>query len=75
MPTPRFVLILLTISASFVAHPCAGAEAPAIFQVGFSRIDITPSYPVRLNGYGNRREESTGFDARIHARAMAIQSD
>lgn len=40
--------------------------------VGAAAIDITPDYPVRLTGYGNRKSESEGVAVRIHARALAI---
>ena len=40
--------------------------------VGTAVVDITPEYPVRLTGYGNRLKESEGVAARIHARAMAV---
>lgn len=43
-----------------------------VYQVGVSRVDITPDYPVRLNGFGNRREESDGVTQRIWAKALAI---
>ncbi len=40
--------------------------------VGAAVVDITPEYPVRLTGYGNRMKESEGVAARIHARALVI---
>jgi len=40
--------------------------------VGAAKVDITPDYPVRLSGYGNRMTESEGVAHRIHARALAI---
>ncbi|MBL8813084.1 MAG: neutral/alkaline non-lysosomal ceramidase N-terminal domain-containing protein [Planctomycetaceae bacterium] len=40
--------------------------------IGAAVIDITPDYPVRLTGYGNRLKESEGAAVRIHARAMVI---
>ena len=46
---------------------------PELFQVGLSRIDITPDYPIRLSGFGGRRTESEGIVHRIWAKAMAIK--
>lgn len=43
--------------------------------VGTAKIDITPSYPVRLSGYGSRRFPHEGVDQRIWARALAIGDD
>ena len=40
--------------------------------IGAAVVDITPEYPVRLTGYGNRIQESEGVAARIHARALVI---
>lgn len=43
--------------------------------VGFSKIDATPDYPVRLNGFGFRREESEGVTQRVWVKALAIGED
>jgi hypothetical protein len=51
----------------------AGAAEPSV--VGVSAVDITPDYPVRLNGFGRRRTESEGVTQRIWAKAIAIGSD
>ncbi|HSG71635.1 MAG TPA: hypothetical protein VLA12_14535, partial [Planctomycetaceae bacterium] len=45
---------------------------PIRWTVGVATVDITPDYPVRLNGFGFRREESEGVRQRIHAKALAI---
>jgi putative membrane-bound dehydrogenase-like protein len=44
-------------------------------SVGVARIDITPSYPVRLNGFGFRRAESEGVRQQIWAKSLAIGDD
>lgn len=44
-------------------------------QVGAASFDITPDYPVRLSGYGNRRLPNTGVSQHIFAKALAIGSD
>jgi putative membrane-bound dehydrogenase-like protein len=46
-----------------------GAE----LKVGTARVDITPTYPVRLNGFGGRRTESEGVSQQIWAKALAIE--
>ncbi len=43
--------------------------------VGVAREEITPSYPIRLNGFGFRRAESEGVRQSIWAKAMAIGKD
>jgi hypothetical protein len=49
--------------------------AQAAFPVGVARVDITPSYPVRLSGFGFRRAESEGITHRIWAKALALGDD
>lgn len=49
----------------------ARASLPLI-PVGAAVVDITPDYPVRLTGYGNRMQEAETAAVRIHARAIAI---
>jgi hypothetical protein len=48
---------------------------PQTWSVGVAAVDITPDYPVRLNGFGFRREESEGIRQHIHAKALAIGTD
>ncbi len=67
-PTRPFLIAGLLLS--FV--PPANTYASDTYDVGISVVDITPDYPIRLNGFGNRREESEGVSQPIHARAMAI---
>ncbi|MBL9166619.1 MAG: neutral/alkaline non-lysosomal ceramidase N-terminal domain-containing protein [Verrucomicrobiales bacterium] len=64
---PRMVLLGLMLLAIHPAIPAAE------LQVGTARIDITPSYPIRLNGFGGRRTESEGVSQRIWAKALAFQ--
>lgn len=46
-----------------------------VYEVGFAKIDITPNYPIRLNGYFGRNVESTNAVHPLHAKAMAIGSE
>src|SRR5437763_1083877 len=62
----RLLLIVLTFS---LISCCASTGE---YQVGLAQVDITPEYPIRLNGFGNRRSESEGVTAKIFAKAMAI---
>ncbi len=45
------------------------------YAVGVAQTDITPSYPVRLSGFGFRRAESEGVTQRIWAKALAVGGD
>lgn len=58
---------LLVVGPTFVI-----ADEPGVFQVGAARVDITPDYPIRLNGFAVRKTESEGVSQRIFARALAI---
>lgn len=44
-------------------------------QGGLSRIDITPSHPVRLAGYESRKEPSQGVHDPLGARALVLEKD
>ncbi|MDB6124344.1 MAG: putative rane-bound dehydrogenase [Pedosphaera sp.] len=48
---------------------------PALRQTGVAKVDITPDYPIRLNGYLGRNAEATNAVQRIYAKALAIGSD
>ncbi|MBU6398915.1 MAG: neutral/alkaline non-lysosomal ceramidase N-terminal domain-containing protein, partial [Verrucomicrobia bacterium] len=61
--------VLLPILA-VAAH---GAETR--YPIGAARIDITPAYPIRLNGYVVRKTESQGIQQRLWAKALAIGGD
>lgn len=50
-----------------------GAELTV--ELGVARLDITPTYPIRLTGYGSRKTESEGVEQRLWAKALAIGSD
>jgi hypothetical protein len=53
----------------------APARAQTGYRAGLSRADITPQYPIRMAGYGNRNKPSEGVDAPLHVRALALQHD
>ncbi len=46
-----------------------------LIDVGVAQIDITPDYPIRLNGYGSRRTVSEGIIQRIYTKALVIGND
>ena len=59
-------------SLTWAQPSSAHAKSGDLLMVGAARRDITPDYPVRLSGYGSRREPSTGIAQRIHAKALAF---
>ncbi|MGN6544624.1 MAG: neutral/alkaline non-lysosomal ceramidase N-terminal domain-containing protein, partial [Aureliella sp.] len=68
---------LLLSSASFgVALGQQVVEDKAtVYEVGVAKVDITPDYPIRLNGFLMRKEESRGVRQQVWAKALAIGSD
>ncbi|WP_153556154.1 neutral/alkaline non-lysosomal ceramidase N-terminal domain-containing protein [Roseimaritima sediminicola] len=56
---------------SFAAEQSEGQT----YRVGVAKRDITPEYPVRLNGFGMRETPSEGVSQPIWTRALAIEAD
>ncbi|HEY6226509.1 MAG TPA: neutral/alkaline non-lysosomal ceramidase N-terminal domain-containing protein, partial [Verrucomicrobiae bacterium] len=58
----------------FVALFCCGAFAaePTQVMVGAAAVDITPDYPIRLNGYASRSGPSEGVEQKLFAKALAM---
>ncbi len=44
-----------------------------ILSMGTARLDITPDEPVRLAGYGSRKEMSTGIHDKLYVRVVAFE--
>jgi hypothetical protein len=70
------VLVALLTAAPSLAFSARAADgSKSEYAVGVAAVDVTPDYPIRLNGFGNRREESDGITQRIWAKALAIGTD
>jgi len=69
----RFAFCLALASLVACTHTPTAANSTRL--VGVAEVDLTPDYPVRLNGYGGRRLESEGTEQRIRAKALAIGGD
>ena len=61
----RVVGVVLTMSSAIPA-------SDGLFEVGFSKINVTPTVDLRLSGYGSRSEVMTGVRDQIFVRAMAL---
>ena len=46
---------------------------PTIYKVGLAKADITPTVPIRMNGFLVRKQESTGARHAIWAKAFAVE--
>lgn len=44
----------------------------APLSIGIATVDITPTEPIRLSGYGSRREETAQIETRLYAKALAL---
>lgn len=65
------VLNLASLDSSAQAQD-ADPSAATTFQIGVASIDITPNHPIRLNGFGFRRDETAEVGLRLSAQALAI---
>lgn len=75
-----FLNIFLAITASFIffdnSYGQQVAAREGTVDVGVARIDITPTQPIRLTGYGSRaKSESEGIIDRLEANALAFGTD
>src|SRR5258706_2460777 len=76
MNSHRFPARYLFVFAGSLLFLCrASAAEKEFFQVGVARIDITPTYPIRLSGYAVRKKESEGALQHLWAKALAIGSN
>lgn len=64
--------MIATLVFTFLQVVCQSETAVPTVWVGASKVDVTPDYPIRLSGYGNRRSVSEGVAQRIWAKALAI---
>jgi hypothetical protein len=78
MPQTVLLVIFMVLAAATnaLAQQSAGrsGEDSREYLIGRATADITPDYPVRLNGFGFRRTESEGVRQRIFAKALAIRA-
>lgn len=75
LPLPRLFRVIILAALVGAGSPWVGAAEPAGLAVGSARVDITPGYPIRLSGYGNRTNVHTGVSQRLFAKALAVGSD
>jgi hypothetical protein len=71
-PIPHFLLLALLMTACVLP---SRAAKETFYSVGAAQVDITPDYPIWLNGYAARQKESEGIDQHIFAQALAIGDD
>jgi len=73
----RLLCVVSTVNfqhGAAVAALSADVGSVASLHAGVATVDITPSYPVRLNGFGGRTRESQGVRQSLFAKALAVGS-
>ncbi len=68
------IVVAILMSLLYLPSVLVGAESKNGRDqvVGVAKVDITPTHPVRLTGYGNRREEFEEVAQAIWAKALAF---
>ena len=68
----RFLACGLCLTLLSVAT--SANETNLTWLAGFSRVDVTPTEPVRMAGYGSRDHASEGIDTPLYVRCFALKS-
>lgn len=71
----RTRLVVLGTLLSSVAVSLAAADDPSRVMAGAARVDVTPTGPVLLAGYGGRTTEHEGVDTKLWARALVLGAE
>ncbi|KAA5547209.1 c-type cytochrome [Roseiconus nitratireducens] len=67
---PAFPVLFLLL----VVSPGVAEEPLPAWKAGFAKVDITPTEPVRMSGYGSRDHVNEGVDMPLMVRSMALQA-
>lgn len=65
-------IVTLSLLMLLLGNSCREIRADESLLVGVAVQDITPAYPIRLNGFGGRTKESEGVRQPLWARALAV---
>ena len=69
---PRPLLVTLLVATLTL---CAEVHAEGIFRAGFAKVDVTPTEPTPMWGYGARHDWlSTGARDPLYAKALVIEA-
>jgi len=64
--------IALSVLFLFFSLDQSVGKANGPVEIGVSRIDITPAYPVRLTGYGNRTNVFDSVEQKLWGKALVL---
>ncbi len=65
--------IVLSILSLLFSFDQRVAKASGPIEIGVSRIDITPDHPVRLTGYGARKNVFDSVEQKLWAKALVLR--
>ncbi len=69
----RWCTLLLLVGVPLGLLGADVALAGKEFQAGFAKVDITPTEPLRLSGYSNRKEPYQRIEQKLWVRAMVVR--
>lgn len=69
MRKAAFLLSALILFTTIIA---TAQNTKGLFSAGFGKVNITPAYPVRMSGYGDRQDPSKGVHDSLYTRAVAF---
>ena len=64
--------IALSIFSLLFSLDQSVAKANGPVEIGVSQIDITPAYPMRLTGYGNRTDVFDSVEQKLWGKALVL---
>lgn len=68
----RYSIALVPLALVLIGLACQTGQAQDNWWVGFGKVEITPTEPVRLSGYGSRDKPHTDVADPLFARAMVL---
>ncbi len=71
----QVLLSALVLCSASAQSPQTISIKPQVYSIGVAKVDITPDFPVRMNGFLVRKEESVGIRQPIWAKALAVGQD
>ena len=67
------IAVALLVVCAYQTDVSLSADDTAEWKVGLARVNITPTEPVRMAGYGSRVEPSQGVASELFAKSLALE--
>ena len=64
--------LLIVLAVALVCADSRAARATTTWEAGFAKVDVTPTEPVRMSGYGSRDHPHEGVDTPLFVRAACL---